>query len=87
VVQVKEDEKNRDNNALSFHHVHDDGKETHQDAFTYFTDVGMIVAVVHNDGGMLQLVITCVGSLGKFSVIYNTKYYRQTCTKAVLKLL
>ena len=44
-----------DGDSRSFHCVHDDNKETHQDAPANFADTEMVIAAARNNGSVRRL--------------------------------
>ena len=45
-----------DGNVRTFHRVHGNNKETHQDALTNLADVELVVSAARDDGGVTRLV-------------------------------
>ena len=44
-----------DGNVETFHRVHGDNKETHQDALTNFVDAELVVSAARDNGGVARL--------------------------------
>jgi hypothetical protein len=56
VVLVDGGGGHRGDNALTFHFVHGDDEETHQDALACFANVGLVVDAPCGDGDMTRVV-------------------------------
>ena len=44
-----------DGNIKTFHRVHGDNEETHQDALTHFVDAELVVSAARDNGGLTRL--------------------------------
>ena len=46
-----------DRNIGTFHCVHSDNEEIHQDVLTHFVDAELLVSASHDNGGVTRLVV------------------------------